>query len=161
MLKYNTQITHQHWASAWPMSAETLAQCWQANVEPAEFSSAGQYCHNVGQPSSFQHWINKDPTSDIGRPTLAKYRQANVWSAEFCPAGQYWHNVGQPSSYQHQTNKGPTSNIIGRPMLAQQWLYVQCFYASDEEDYKPAFLLIFFQLTFPTFQFSFVSRTNE
>ena len=30
-------IAHQHWANARPMSAETLAQHWQANVGPAEF----------------------------------------------------------------------------------------------------------------------------
>ena len=67
----------------------------------------------------------------------------------FCQLDQYWHSVGWPSSYQHWTNKGPTSDIIGGPMSAQQWLYTQWFYVTDEENYKPAFLLVFFQLTFP------------
>ena len=32
---------------------------WPNIGKPAEFSPAGQYWHDVGQPSSYQHWTNK------------------------------------------------------------------------------------------------------
>ena len=67
--------------------------------------------------------------------------QAYVGPAEFCPEGQYLaihhHNSIGPI-------KGSTPDIIGGPMSAPQWLYVQCIYVSDEENYKSAFLLTFF-----------------
>ena len=81
---------------------------------------------------------------DQQRSNIRYYWQANDGPVEFCPAGQYWHCFAQPSPHQHWTNKGPTSDINGWPVSAKQWFYVQCICVSDEENYKPGFLLKFF-----------------